>query len=463
MPKAIHERRWNDLRSAVYASNHELAERIDDILTLSDEGDTPLRDEPIFHITYGYGAIIVKDGTLTLPDSAPFELRRRCLGAVYPSSFPLAFVLKNSVEVFLNSDLPGSSTAPQRVISAGEWFGVFEALDAFYGCSSGRPPWKVSAGARSVHVLRKWGHSGLQRTLTKQLNLTNPESEFGKNWRNLENDAWLLLRRIARIAAPEWSTQIVLFPKRWIHNQRLEKSPQFIALRNMLFGVGWNQSTFLRRSSSLDSEIQILQHDTNRRYDIPWDYVLPHMKRMIEICQGEAVAFTHALEKDTHGPFEECKQWLMSIRDISSDKSYPVILRPFHMNEEQRIGYYSWSSSSLRAPLPDVPKWENVRAAIEKLLDDEKAKETLHRLGVGTPVLYDQPPIKKHNDNKRDTMTKSSIREERLVLARDLLPRNVDEESLVQRHRFLLLCFKLVSSATDFPRRSALSARNGVI
>jgi len=145
---------WQDVREEVMRADANLAGTFSDSHVFKSPACGSL--EPgafLYRAEYEYGSLIVNQGKFVPPACDQGEDCATCKNlkaATENSPIPLAVILENSVEVFLDSwTKEDPRHSPLRLIPAGEMFGTFETLDLLLGIPSPRPPIRSSMGPTS--------------------------------------------------------------------------------------------------------------------------------------------------------------------------------------------------------------------------------------------------------------------------------------------------------------------------
>jgi hypothetical protein len=402
--RTIRKVTWEDIEAPVSQANPELAKLLSDVRR-DPGGSSEL--PPLFVMCYPYGSMIVKAGefqSLSAPSSSatPDEVAYRQAFGERASQIPVSVVLNDRcVEVFVEVREAQSGRrriVPMRVLFRGGVFGVFEVLDQLASGIVRRPPWSVSAGARSAHVLlpfTKDQNRAIQAAHERKLRLSPPE------WQGLKYDSWPLLRELAHTHAPDWSVELLVVPFGWVS----DGSRASVSLQNYLYRLGWDQSRYLRGVSMLEADLQRALAEFQDDWGIKLSHVdLCHLKQMVAISQGEAVAFAptwHTLS--SNGPFDVCQRVLSG--SVAPD--LPALAEPVYLGKSGDRGYYSVSLSTIPQPTPERPRgWlSNFLEPFHRLWQADAANSLLQDL-TGTAgfswELYgattrDDPDLRVHS------------------------------------------------------------------
>jgi len=337
---------WQDVREEVMRADANLAGTFSDSHVFKSPACGSL--EPgafLYRAEYEYGSLIVNQGKFVPPACDQGEDCATCKNlkaATENSPIPLAVILENSVEVFLDSwTKEDPRHSPLRLIPAGEMFGTFETLDLLLGIPSPRPPWSVSAGARSVWVLLPLGNGRL-------------EAEIG--WDDDgEKPHWEIVKKVAK---SDWKVSILIFPEALVRSMTPDDR-----LYRLILETGWKQSTALRHSAlnqaNFDSDL-LKKIQSKCHPQLGPVYQLATVRHLVEIARGSMPGF-QPFWKAAHpaGPFEEFERAMTAIwkrcfqRKPGFDYS-PIVLQPGHLNGAEDSVYYSFRCPSLVGlKLPD--------------------------------------------------------------------------------------------------------------
>ena len=325
---------WTDVREQVSANplGAAVARATDNLLAT----DRMRNQEPAFYVArYRYADLIVSKGEFRPPCQHRHQaqvccsLCREMMQAVEYSAIPLAVSLERSVEVLLetpwNPEEP--RMAPLRMIQPGEPFGVFEVLDTLLHTPYPKPPWSVSAGARSVWILAPLGDAALSRTVAAVAGVSRikPIEE------NAPHEA------IAAVAGHGWSIDVLLFPNTIVQN--LTPSD---ALFRVLLEIGWKQSSAVRHALFRTQEFfpSILPSNGN---GLSETYRCATVRHLMDASKGEVPLFEPAWKaKAPAGPFIAFENVLAAALDRLGKEYRPIVLQPVHLLDKGAVGYYSF-------------------------------------------------------------------------------------------------------------------------
>lgn len=372
---------WDDVASVVRARNARLADAIDQLASGSKQSKRvsaqrvrqgkATNDLSLFKVSYPYGHLMVNEGTFVPPclahsnENHTASLCSDCAElaeSVGYSPIPLTLVLQNSAEVFLPtpslSTERGTETIPLRLLNAGEMFGVFEVLDVFSRdtqVTSFSPPWSVSAGARSVHILAPLGAQGLRNRIIGML--SEPDRQMApRGWEyGMAKDHWIFIQLLAGVADPNWKTTVLIFPTNVVMPNGHSEPGEFRKDLYIELGrIAWTQSQNLREAAveeydHLSAYVRGIEHFGERP---PLDRTV---RFLIKMARGEALGSSPDLD-ETSGPFLPILEFLGQHKnDIygpnTALQSFPFILTPGYINpgkSERSYAYFSLTKSQFQ-------------------------------------------------------------------------------------------------------------------
>lgn len=297
--------------------------------------DNPDCGVPVI-VEYRYGQQIFRDGQLFWPNGqpAPQEYFREdisCLGVV----------LKNVCEVHdhrvKRPDDERTVRAPEALLGAGQWLGLFEFLDRMCGISDiASPDWSISAGATQLLTMQRVATKGVH-------NKRNKEYGLSEEPRNLCEAVTPILAN----SSNAWRVEILFLPARFLALlSRNVQGPEQCSLDQALFSqlsvTAWSSLAKTRHAAY--DEILALFMRIGRHLQLHKDvevFRTPHVIEaaarfaayLMRVQAGTAVAYTPTMADDEAGPFSE----------ISSMASRwgiypPAIMRPTYVAKDE-TGY----------------------------------------------------------------------------------------------------------------------------
>lgn len=350
-----------------------------------------------FVATYSYGSTIVERGQFCTPcgNAECADCAALASDCEY-SRIPLGILLSNSIEVHLEPDKPekgaGASeeaelyTVPQRMLSVGEPFGVFETLQVILGEPEARAPWSVSAGARSVWVLAPLGDQRMPQVLGE---IVNEEIEW--NWFHMH---WSLIAQAMRRS--DWGVQIAFLPRQIVDLLTSDDASTKL-LFEFLLETGWQQSAALRRMATIESGLRqkFLDHPAKSvSCDFDELYLFATICHLLAIGRGDAPAFEPAgAARAEYGPFKAFEAQLHAALKIIRRKKeahYPVVLQPVHLNAKGDRGLYSFRCPSLPGlKRPEVDSFAELSPLVKRAMELMPA-DTRHGVDLRASVCFTQ-------------------------------------------------------------------------
>lgn len=448
---------WESAHNRVETVNPKLAE----LLTRKSRRLTK-KQKCLFSARYPYGSMLVRKGHFCLPDSTPHDATRaECESSVGYSRIPLALVINNCVEVYVErhfnplnleaGEHRSTIVVPLRILKKGELFGVFEVVDVLtFPPPSPSVPWEVSSGARTVHLLAPFADE-------KKIDAINVELGTSLSKNDIKEDSWRLLRSVASRTSPQWHAEVLLFPKQWIMGDDVDSR----CFREHLYRLAWEQSINLRDAGVAESQVSevilSLRNTIRNLGQIALLHIPPNLRHLVAIGMGTAIAFEPLaphlkLKRYELGPFGECQEFLLNHKYKGETKSFqscPVILQPCHLRNSGDVGYYSISRPSLFGP---PLEWKRsllagfvlpFAAVISKIMrskDPAIAAFRDHTTLDWCNLIVFGDGVKKHF-KRRPSDPLCEILKDRIELHQELLSLNT---APVQKTPFSTACVKLV-------------------
>ena len=243
-----------------------------------------------------------------------------------------------------------------RLLGRGEFFGVFETLDALFGQPTEVPPWGVTSGARSVLVLASQMSGRTVRWLTTSLaEPGNPTRQaLPAIVRSIQQDGWEYVRHMVggklQEGTREWTTEVLVLPG--ATRPRLRSDPSATESLLAIAEVGWCQSRPLR-GHLLDEENLVLN-----------DYLAPRkihrderismlgvLRQILAMARGELPAFAPA-NSETVLPLRLFRERLLQ----SPDHRAAIVIVPQHLKDPGDVAFVSVKFNFLPAQGSDEPK-----------------------------------------------------------------------------------------------------------
>lgn len=270
---------WSEVRLEVAKVNPKFSEIVDAI--------NPGKKYRLYCVDYDYGAHILKEGKLYLPDrktkksfplSSPMCSQQTREDLNYnDESNPVSLLLKNTAEIYI--DLSDRIVPLHGLIFPGKLLSTWGVLS--YGWSYAAAfSWNMTAGARSIFMAQKisdkQSHSNIQK-------LFNIKSHAPRSL--LEH--WNIFKELANHGSfgKPWKTKILLFSKAWFQNR---DDPAWQNFYYFLYQTAWSGSEFWRNRFLWDLSFQIIQKDRNIK---PCPYIASTTKHLLSVASGDVPGF----------------------------------------------------------------------------------------------------------------------------------------------------------------------------
>lgn len=362
-----------DSRHVEMVNTSNFEERI--VNVLADGGASLTRHRPpvdAFLVSYPYGQLILDRGQFHTPCDNEYRVEPcegcRQLRESVRDKIPLTLVVENQVEVFVE-DEQHSRSIPLRMISPGEWFGVFEALDRLIGAEWSPSSWSVSSGARSVVLLAPFKN----QKLIEAVRTSTGSVGNGIAWKKIDpqKDAWPLIREIG--SRTTWNSRVLVFPTGFPNPAA---HPELLST---LYRLGWVQSLPLRRAQEFEAERELrvaaLEVGPSGNRFLTYATLL----HLLASARGHIPAFVPVESISVPaGPFKEVAARLADTQAPWRRflKHYPVLLQPAHLRSGD-VGYYSFHRPTVlhSSPKPKGSIAQFLEGCILRTLDPFAAKQ----------------------------------------------------------------------------------------
>jgi hypothetical protein len=326
----LKEYTWEEVREEVKAVNPKLYEIIEQL--------SPPKKFGLYKFRYPYGMKIIDNGRLNIPlenGKSSFLSDTTAQKSLSYRSIPLALVLRNASEVFIEDD---DRIVPMRLLKPGDLFGVFEALDPPDQESSASVT-NVSAGARSAFMLAKISNSINHKRLTKELGLRSP----------LPNglvDHGLMFAEIAHRTKTTnpWYNEILFFSAEWFKERPNDAG--WLRFTRYLHEVAWQQSQYWRTLTTFGLLWKTLVKAITARNIRPRQYLVDTIKHLIFMTTGAVPGFA-PIENEEAIPAKIIQEAYLNVYLLKSHS--PILWVPHHfsLNQPEDSVYYSLSYPTL--------------------------------------------------------------------------------------------------------------------
>lgn len=272
---------------------------------------------PLFKATFSYGELLLDKGHLVIP---PYirEATRCQLKHVFDDTIPLALILTNSVEIFVEStpDLNKPPVSiPLIILHQGSMFGVFEAAERLTG-KSAKAAWSVSSGARSAVLAAQY--DGKKTTDLEKILRSGTAPVI----KDVQKDPLELFRWIVENTSSSWEVEVLLIPHAWWKPETTKCPAPVTRFQTHIFMLAWAQASYVHSKSKIDLLIQ--DEAARKKFTKPSHQL--HLQQIVGIASGTALGFEIA-QASAHplGPFKKITE---TLRQVLRTDQYPIILQP---------------------------------------------------------------------------------------------------------------------------------------
>lgn len=349
----IETKTWQEIRSEVGKVNPELARIVDNLPSLEND--------PLIKVSYDFGELIIKDGTLQLPfgnecfDFSSSKLDGHVDKNLFYNSLPLGIFIKNAGEVFLETP---TRILPLKVFEIGDLFGVFEALDYIMDKPSS-PQWSVSSGSRTVFSLPKISDLNGIKRLRAEFGI--PSSIQVKT----QQDHWSLFKYIAKKQS-NWTSEILFFTKPWLDTL---KDPAWSEFFRYLFSIGWEQSKIPIEKILSTHTWQKFSNALSFRNLKPHSYIVDTARHLLLMSKKSGIGIVPATDKDHHLlPLSEIIDVLVNTYKLKSYLPTIMLATPLNLLKPGDVAYYSLSyPTNVDGPVSQTSKGKTIFSDLRDL------------------------------------------------------------------------------------------------
>jgi hypothetical protein len=385
------ELEWSQVREDAKKLNKEFAAIVDEL--------NPGKKHTFFKFKYKFGDEILQHADLQLPNkqrgltsfdspSVPEHVKKALSYGL--GSNPVGFLLKNSIELFINLE---DRVVPFGIIKPGSIFGLWRILDT--GISHCPPTflWGMTAGARSLFMLPKISETISHSRLTRkfQIKLEKPKTLI---------DQWAIFKEIAnhKEYGESWDVELLFFSGTWFENLH---DPAWAKLKLYLLNLAWQGSSYWRNQFIWRFIFSVVHQ---KRHIKSHPYILDMVRQILAISVGALPGFQPAID-DSLAPIKLLQK--IYVEDYGLKKYAPILMQPsfFSMNANSRPVY---SSLQYHASMEFSPKFSERTSAITEIhLIDSLINKHLAEIETGklkiseTPLEYVAKKVKFdyfHND-----------------------------------------------------------------
>ena len=351
----LEELTWKEVSKAIEQLDPELFEAI--------EASALPANLKLFKVSYPYGAQIMKDGLVYLPnaDGALVPLADESIPAITRRhldynhySNPASFILKGSADLFLtHRDVIFSFPGP---VPAGRLFGTSLVLTEGRDVQKFHPTflWQMTAGVRSLILLPKMGDAaGLDRL----------DRHFKINSRSLVSegrDSWFLFRELAQKLDKSdfWTVEILFFSGDWFKWDNKPTSP----FKELLFKRAWKITEFWRNEYLWNMVFSIFMDEKIVRIN---PFIGDTVKHLMYMAVGAQPGFAPSNNVD-FAPIPAFQKTLKEVYQIDYE---PIFMLPqtFQKNCPQPV-YYSLAYPNTMEFSPSTKKISTKANDLEEIL-----------------------------------------------------------------------------------------------
>lgn len=370
---------WQEARPYFADSNPAFTNTVDAI--------DPGNECKLYRVSYPYGAPIVTNGELLLPDNhgRPCELtafpNRGIAEALSYSPIPLSYIASKSCEIFVNAN--NQNVVPLKLLEKGEFFGMFETLNFLSGIQS-RPPWCVTAGARSLCLLPKISNSMGHQRLVREFNTPTLPPRHHK-------DHWRIFKYLANhpSAKSNWRCEVIFFSKDWLNNHN--NGISWLKFYQYLYKTTWRQAHHTPQESHMSLTWQAFANAIGSRNLKPRPYLTETVRHLLAASMGMVPSFVPATN-DQAAPISILGDIYVNCYNL---KHYlPTFIRPVNLTlgKSHNRAYYSLSvpivlegTPATRTPPQVMTDLRDVKRLIDTL--KQAANSDALIFPASTPVL----------------------------------------------------------------------------
>jgi hypothetical protein len=358
---------WQEARKEVMRANPELAGLIDNI--------DPGSEYTLYKACYPYGYESVQNGCFCWPDKDgnPFPLADSDVSNKIKEdllynlgSNPVTLVLKNALEIFMEME---THTIPFAIVPAGGTISTGVILDPDSEMNV-QPAflWKISAGARSLFMLRK---ISIAKKYNKIKEITNIKIDSPKNL--FEHGKVFHALGLGS----NWCVEVLYFGKKWTDYVK-DKNPKWINYYNYLYKQSWRGSRFWHVEFIWNLIFSFVQKRSNLKPD---PYLADTVKHLLAISIGVFPGFAPALD-DSLAPIKYFQKIFTDVYQL--DDYAPIIMQPayFSMNKAEHPVYYFLQypttfcfSPKARKFAKNIKDLEDIKHILNKYLAEISAGE----------------------------------------------------------------------------------------
>ncbi len=367
----LEEVSWAEARPAFLKVKPALAELIDE--------RKPNKQYPLIRVRYPYGAIILQNGILHLPNKhgevVPIthsSIDKSIADKLSYSSFPLGLMTHNGIEV--SRETTEGRIFTLRFFQPGVIMGLWESL---VPSKSHFPTkiWTVTAGARFIFTLPKIQAAAHYNRLKKEFDLPNKIP-------NGISEQWHMFKHLANHPnfTHEWYQEIYYFPKNWLEEDR--HNIDWVMLHHFLLEQAWQLSEYTRNTRNQDVIWDLFANMLSAKSRRPNPYHIEILKYMVAMALGDIPGVRAAGKLEVAAPTRGFQEVL--IHGYHLRQYVPTIMHPYAFSLDDPEGAPVYCSYQVPNLLVSVPTFKTPTSTLsELLLVYELMDEFLHAAFAG--------------------------------------------------------------------------------
>lgn len=348
----LEEVSWKEARPTFMKVKPDLAKLIDE--------RKPNKQFTLLRARYPYGATILQDGLLHLPNKknevvpiSHSSIDQAIRDKLSYSNFPLGLITHNGMEV--------SREVDKRVVTLGFFLpgvimGLWESLDPPKSHFP-RQTWTVTAGARFIFTLPK---------IQSEIHYSRLRKIFDLPFQAPKgiSQQWNLFKRIANHPSfhHSWHQETYFFTKEWVKEDR--KNTDWLKFHHFLLEQAWKLSEYVRNVKSQNATWDLFAAILSSQGRKPNPLHMDILKHIIDIALGDAPGIKASGNSEIAAPAKGLQSALIEHYNL---KQYvPTIMHPYHFSINENIPvYYSYHASNL---LTSSPSLRNPASTFSELL-----------------------------------------------------------------------------------------------
>lgn len=301
---------------------------------------------------------------------------------------PLGLLLSKTSELYLETE---SRVMSHSIVNPGYVFGIPRAIDPddnVHMPSRSSLTWNFNSGARTIFFLTRITAKSKHEKLSKELKIKAlvPEST---------EEQWQVFTEITRSLNTPWYSEVLFFPREFIHRIRKAESFQLANFLMMLHRGSYNvwHNTALIWNAVF-SEIEQKKHLTH--YSM---YSIFTARQLFLIAANSAVGFKPAMN-DKSAPYSVIKDIYNKIYGFKDEGLSDVMMEPGTLDVTKTDSiYYSINNPMLAEYTPDTFKGKSLISLLEEvfhivkiyqenIISDHSQIESLYKVAKTTTFTF---------------------------------------------------------------------------